>query len=209
MNQKKSSIDPLIKGVFLLRNLGFLFVLLILFAICCNNTYNRIYGDSHYKNKIENLLKNGKTVLAELDNDYVTTQIKSGNSYKFIYEFKYSFKINDKVYNNVFTTEEFIPQDPKRLVKYLTVHYLPEDPDVNQIDAEAEYEYAKEKVDEHGIGMLLLNIFGLFITFILILYVIIIIRDKIKNIDQPIENTHQKAQFYNEVSQKTDYSNLR
>ncbi len=209
MNQKKSSVDPLIKVIFLLKNLGFLFVLLILFAVCCNNTYDRIYGDSHYKNKIENLLKNGKTVLAQLDNEYVTTQNKSGNYYKSSYEFKYSFKINDKVYNNEFTTEEFIPKDPNRLIKYLTVHYLPEDPDVNQIDAEVEYDYAKEKVDEHGIGMLLLNIFGLFITFILILYMIIVIRDKVKNIDQPIENTYQKAQFYNEVNQKTDYSNLR
>ncbi|KOP38159.1 hypothetical protein DBB36_07560 [Flavobacterium sp. WLB] len=209
MNQKKSSADPLIKVIFLLKNLGFLFVLLILFAICCNNTYDRIYGDRHYKNKIENLLKNGKTVLAKLDDNYVTTQITSGNYYRYSYDFKYSFKIKDKVYNNEFTTEEFIPKDPNRLIKYLTVHYLPEDPDVNQIDAEVEYDYAKEKVDEHGIGMLLLNIFGLFITFILILYMIIVIRDKIKNIDQPIENTYQKAQFYNEVSQKTDYSNLR
>lgn len=188
MNQKKSSIDPVIKSVFLMKNLGFLIVLLFIFVICFKNTYNRVYGDNHYKNELGYLLKNGKTVIVDLDQNYTTTQFKTGSTYSNEYEFKYSFKVKNKVYNGSFTTEEFIPENIDRLIKYTTVHYLPEDPETNQIDAEVEYDYAKDTVKEHTIGMLLLNIFGLFISFILILYMLIIISDKIKNFDKPIQS---------------------
>jgi len=209
VNQQKSSIDPAIKAVFLLKNIGFLIVLLFLFVFCCENTYNRVYGDNHYKNKIGDLLKNGKTIIADLDDQYVTHQVKIGSTYTNSYDFKYSFKVDNKTYDGEFTTEEFIPQNPERLIKYMTVHYLPENPEINQIDAELEYEFAKDTVEEHTIGMLLLNLFGLVVSFFLILYVLLSITHKIKNFDQPIENTIKKQAYYNEVNQKTDYSKIR
>ena len=209
MKQQNNSIDPLIKSVFLLKNLGFLLILIFLFIFCSKNIYNRAYGDNNYKNKLENLLKNGKKIIPELDENYITNQIKNGSSYTNEYEFKYSFKIKDKKYYGEFTTEEFIPKEPTRLMKYMTVHYLPENPEINQIDSEVEYEYAKDTVEEHTIGILLLNVFGLFITFILILYMLIIINDKVKNFDKPIENTYKNNQLQNEFNQKTDYKNLR
>jgi len=209
MKQQNDSIDPLIKSVFLLKNLGFLLILIFLFIFCSKNVYNRVYGDNNYKNKLENLLKNGKKIIPELDENYITNQIKNGSSYTNEYEFKYSFKIKDKKYYGEFTTEEFIPKEPTRLMKYMTVHYLPENPEINQIDSEVEYEYAKDTVEEHTIGILLLNVFGLFITFILILYMLIIINDKVKNFDKPIENTYKNNQLQNEFNQKTDYKNLR
>ena len=209
MKQQNNSIDPFIKSVFLLKNLGFLLILIFLFIFCSKNVYNRAYGDNNYKNKLENLLKNGKKIIPELDKNYITNQIKNGSSYTNEYEFKYSFKIKDKKYYGEFTTEEFIPKEPTRLIKYMTVHYLPENPEINQIDTEVEYEYAKDTVEEHTIGMLLLNVFGLFITFILILYMLIIINDKVKNFDKPIENTYKNNQLQNEFNQKTGYKNLR
>jgi len=209
MKQQNDSIDPLIKSVFLLKNLGFLLILIFLFIFCSKNIYNRAYGDNNYKNKLENLLKNGKKIIPELDKNYITNQIKNGSSYTNEYEFKYSFKIKDKKYYGEFTTEEFIPKEPTRLMKYMTVHYLPENPEINQIDTEVEYEYAKDTVEEHTIGMLLLNVFGLFITFILILYMLIIINDKVKNFGKPIENTYKNNQLQNEFNQKTGYKNLR
>ncbi|MFB9078918.1 hypothetical protein ACFFLS_10535 [Flavobacterium procerum] len=209
MNEKKSTIDPLLNVVSLLKSIGFLLVVGFVFVWCCENTYDRIYGDNHHKNKIENLLKNGKTILANLDQNYVISRVNKGNYYQTSYEFKYSFRVNDKVYNGDFTTEEFIPTDANRLKKYLTVHYLPEDPEVNQIDAETEYEYAKQDIEEHGIGMLLLNIFGLFVTFFMVLYGIFSVKEKAQNLDKPIENTYRKTQYQNEVNQKTDYSNFR
>jgi len=208
MNQKKSSIDPLIKSVFLLKNIGFLLVLLFIFIFCFENTYDRVYGDNHYKKKIENLLKNGKTIIADFDKNYAINQIKTGNSYKISYEFKYSFKVKNKTYDGKFSTEEFIPENPNRLIKYITVHYLPDNPEVNQIDAELEYEYAKDTVNDHTIGMLLLNVFGLVLSLILILFMIISINHKIKNIDKPIENT-LKDNHHNDIKQKTDYSSIR
>lgn len=210
MNQQKSSIDPVIKSVFLLKNIGFLIVLLFLFIFCLKNTYNRVYGDNHYKNKIGNLLKNGKTVIADLDKNYVTKQINIGNTYTNEFEFKYSFKANNKTYNGEFVTEEFIPENPERLTKYMTVHYLPDNPEINQIDAELEYEFAKDTVEEHTIGMLLLNLFGLIICFFLIAYVLLSINHKLKNFDKPIESTLKNNQsYYDDISQKTDYSKIR
>lgn len=209
MKQQNNTIDPFIKSVFLLKNLGFLLILIFLFIFCSKNVYNRVYGDNNYKNKLENLLKNGEKIIPELDENYIINQIKNGSSYTNEYEFKYSFKIKNKKYYGEFTTEEFIPKEPTRLMKYMTVHYLPENPEINQIDTEVEYDYAKDIVEEHTIGMLLLNIFGLFITFILILYMLIIINDKVKNFDKPIENTYKNNQLQNEFNQKTDYKNLR
>jgi hypothetical protein len=209
MKQQNNSIDSSIKLVFLLKNLGFLLVIIFLFIICFKNVYNRVYGDNNYKNKLENLLKNGEKIIPELDQNYKINQIKNGSSYTNEYEFKYSFKVKNKNYYGAFTTEEFIPKEPTRLMKYMTVHYLPENPEINQIDTEVEYDYAKDKVEEHTIGMLLLNIFGLFITFILILYMLIIISDKVKNFGKPIENTYKNNQLQNDFNQKTDYKNLR
>ena len=210
MSQKKSVTDPLIKSVFLFKNIGFLLVLLFIFIFCFENAYDRVYGDNHYKMKIENLLKNGKTIIADLDENYVTNQIKIGNSYKNSFEFKYTFKVNNKIYGGEFTTEEFIPENQERLIKYMTVNYLPDNPEINQIDAELEYEYAKDTIKDHTIGMLLLNLFGLVLSFFLILYVLLSINYKIKNFDKPIENTLKNNQSYhNAIHNKTDYSGMR
>lgn len=210
MSQNKSSIDPVIKSVFLLKSIGFLLVLIFIFIFCFENTYDKVYGDNHYKKKIENLLKNGKTVIADLDKNYVSKQTKIGNTYKNSYEFKYSFKVNNKTYGGELITEEFIPENQERLIKYMTVNYLPENPEINQIDAELEYEYAKDKVKDHSIGMLLLNLFFLVLSFLLILYVLLSINYKIKNFDKPIENSLKNNQSYhNDIHSKTDYSNMR
>lgn len=210
MNQPKSTIDPFIKIIFLLKNIGFLIALLFIFAFCLENTYNRVYGDSHRKNKLENLLKNGKTVIADFDDQYRATQAQSRYSNTTTYEFKYSYKVDGKVYNNELSTTEFIPQNPDRLINFMTVHYLPDNPEVSQIDLEVELDDAIDKVNDHSILILLLNIFGLFIAFILILYVLILISDKIKNLDKPIQKTSfQNRVDYENVNQKTDYSKIR
>jgi hypothetical protein len=210
MTQPKSTIDPFIKIIFLLKNIGFLIALLFIFALCLENTYNRIYGDNHRKNKLENLLKNGKTVFADFDDQYMATQVQSRNSSTTTYEYKYSYKVDGEVYSDVLSTTESIPQNPDRLIKFMTVHYLPDNPEVKQIDLEVELDDAIDKVNEHSIVILLLNIFGLFISFILILYVIILISDKIKNLDKPIEKTSfQNRADYENVNQKTDYSKIR
>jgi hypothetical protein len=210
MRQNKTSIDPLIKSIFILKNLGFIIVLLFIFTFCLENTYDRLYGDNNYKNRIQNLLKNGKTTIADFDENYVTNQIKIGNTYKNSFEFKYSFKVNDKTYSDVLKTEEFIPKSQERLIKYLTINYLPENPEVYQIDAELEYEYAKKKVEEHTIGKLLLNIFGLIISFFLILYLFLSINHKIRNFNKPIEKPfYEKKLFEENLNKTTDYSKFR
>ena len=92
MNEKKSTIDPIIKSVFLLKNIGFLVVVIILLNFCLQNTYNRVYGDNHYKNKLENLIKNGKTVIANFDDNYTINTAKIGNTYSNSFDYKYNFK---------------------------------------------------------------------------------------------------------------------
>lgn len=137
-----------------MRFLPFILVLIGAFTI-----YNYISAGNRAAD-ITNLIENGETAMAILDDEYSVTSKKSET----FYETKYTFKVDDQSY----TGERKTYSEPTEQI--VEVRYLKEDPSVNGYDLEKEL----SGLDGHehdsmnlylGIAALIVGLVWLFFRF--------------------------------------------
>jgi len=86
--------------------------------------------------EIQALMDQGKDVVGIVDSVYSETTVAGVT----LYSSKYFFKIEEKEYSNTFFFD-----DPEELLPIVNVKYMPDDPNVNDVDLEKKLAKAQEE----------------------------------------------------------------
>jgi hypothetical protein len=179
---KASTTDSSIRVISLLRRMGSIFVVLIIFILLFSDGYHRI-RERFMISDLKSIYTNGISKVANVEKEY---QIKTLNNQPQL-TFKYSFEENGKTYKNEYTLFQFLPQDTDILTKIFTVHYLKDNPKQNSLNVEGEIKRIETNINESSIFWFIFKIIAAFVFGFILLGQIISLISEIRNIDKPIE----------------------
>jgi hypothetical protein len=179
---KASPSHSIIRSISLLRRLGSIFVVLIIFLLLISDSYYRI-RERLIISDLKEIKTSGISQFAQVEKEYKIVTI----NYKPQLTFKYSFLENGETYRSEYTLFQFLPQDTDALNKLFTVHYLKEDPEKNSLNIEDEIKRIETKINESSTFWFIFKILAAFVFGFILLGQIISLISEIKNINKPIQ----------------------
>lgn len=180
--EKATKTESVIRGVSLLRRIGSVVTVFIIFLLLSVSVYNGIRSKIRLSD-LREIYEYGVSKIASVEEEYQISRINNNTKLTF----RYSFEENSETYKGEYVLNKNLPSNGSPVNDIFTVHYLKHDPKLNSLNIQYEIGRIEKSTSGFFYLWLILKLIGALLFGLFLILQVYSFISEIKNIDQPIK----------------------